>query len=283
MIRPQPNLVVMAGGASSRMKKSLRDARISPEIATTAAKVHKALIPLGKSKRPLIARLLTHAQKAGYTRVYLIVADHDTAFQQWWKQLPATDHLKKLQLYFAFQSTPKNREKPLGTADALYQAMLQYPHLQQSSFTVCNGDNLYGIESLQQLLARRSAPNALIAYDREGLQYPAARIAQFALLQMDAQGFLKGIVEKPKLETLENFRDTEGKLRVSMNIFSLQGDLLFSYFRDCPIDHVRQEKELPQAIINYLHEYPKKIKCFFETSNVPDLTIIDDTISFSDN
>ena len=33
MIRPQPNLVIMAGGASSRMKKSLRDASISPEIA----------------------------------------------------------------------------------------------------------------------------------------------------------------------------------------------------------------------------------------------------------
>ena len=189
MIRPQPNLVVMAGGVSSRMKKSLRDASIPAEIAAIAAKVHKALIPLGKCKRPLIARLLTHAQKAGYTNVYLIVAEHDTAFQQWWKQLPATDPLKKLQLYFAFQNTPNNREKPLGTADALYQAMLQYPQLQQSSFTVCNGDNLYGIESLQQLLAPRSAPNALIAYDREGLQYPAARIAQFALLQMDAQGF----------------------------------------------------------------------------------------------
>lgn len=281
MIRPQPNLVVMVGGASSRMKKSLRDASISPEIAAAAAKVHKALIPLGKSKRPLIARLLTHAQKAGYTTVYLIVAEHDTAFQQWWKQLPATDPLKKLQLYFAFQSTPKNREKPLGTADALYQAMLQYPQLQQSSFTVCNGDNLYGIDSLQQLLAPRSAPNALIAYDREGLQYPAARIAQFALLQMDAQGFLKGIVEKPKLETLENFRDTEGKLRVSMNIFSLQGDLLFSYFRDCPIDPVRQEKELPQALRNYIQEQPKTTRCFPQYAHLPDLTSAADVSSFT--
>ena len=282
MIRPETNLVVMAGGASSRMKKSLRDATISPEIAATAAKVHKALIPLGKSKRPLIALLLTHAQKAGYTTVYLIVAEHDIAFHQWWKQLPATDPLKKLQLYFAFQSTPKNREKPMGTADALYQAMLQYPQLQQSSFTVCNGDNLYGIESLQKLLAPRSAPNALIAYDRKGLQYSAARIAQFALLQTDAQGFLKGIVEKPNFETLESFRDTEGKLRVSMNIFSLQGELLFSYLKNCPIDPVRGEKELPQALINYILEHPKKIKCFFETSNVPDLTIIDDTINFSE-
>ncbi len=281
MIGPKPNLVVMAGGASSRMKKSLRDASISPEIAAAAAKVHKALIPLGKSKRPLIARLMAHAQKAGYTRVYLIVAEHDTAFQQWWKQLPATDPLKKLQLYFAFQSTPKNREKPLGTADALYQAMLQYPQLQQSSFTVCNGDNLYGIDSLQQLLAPRSAPNALIAYDREGLQYPAARIAQFALLQMDARGFLKGIVEKPKLETLENFRDTEGKLRVSMNIFSLQGDLLFSYFRDCPIDRVRQEKELPQALRNYIQEQPKTVSCFPQYAHLPDLTSAADVSSFA--
>lgn len=281
MIRPQSNLVVMAGGASSRMKNSLRGSTLPPEIAATATKVHKALIPLGESKRPLIARLLTHAQEAGYTTVYLIVAEHDTAFQQWWKQLRASDPLKKVQLYFAFQSTPKNREKPLGTADALYQAMLQYPELQQSSFTVCNGDNLYGIASLQQLLAPRTAPNALIAYDREGLEYPAVRIAQFALLQMDTQGFLKGIVEKPKLETLEAYRDTEGKLRVSMNIFSLQGNLLFPYFRDCPLDPVRQEKELPQALRNYIQEQPKTVLCFPKYAHLPDLTSAADLRSFS--
>ena len=281
MIVPQPNLVVMAGGASSRMKNSLKDASIPTEIAATAAKVHKALIPLGKSKQPLIARLLTHAQKAGYASVYLIVSEHDTAFQQWWKKLQAADPLKKLQLHFAFQSTPKNRDKPLGTADALCQAMVQYPELQQSCFTVCNGDNLYGISSLQQLLAPRSAPNALIAYDREGLQYPATRIAQFALLQMDAQGFLKGIVEKPKLETLETYRDTQGKLRVSMNVFSLQGNLLFPYFRDCPLDPVRQEKELPQALRNYIQQHPKTVHCFPQHAHLPDLTSAADVGSFS--
>ena len=61
MIRPQPNLVVMAGGVSSRMKKSLRDASIPAEIAAIAAKVHKALIPLGKIN--IIARLLTMLKK----------------------------------------------------------------------------------------------------------------------------------------------------------------------------------------------------------------------------
>ena len=271
----------MAGGASSRMKRSLSTHALDAKTAQTAAQVHKAMIPLGKSQHPLIYRLLSNALEAGHTSVYIIVAEHDTTFKSWWENLSNTNPLRQLQVSFAYQKTPEDRTKPLGTADALYQALVQYPDLQQGTFTVCNGDNLYDSESFSLLLQVRGTPNALIAYDRDGLAFDTARIAQFAIIQTDTQGHLKNIIEKPEPETLEKYRDGEGKLRVSMNIFSLDGKLLLPFLRDCPLHPTRNEKELPQAIRNYIQHHPKTLRCYPHDVHLPDLTSAADIGRFS--
>ena len=47
-------LVIMAGGASSRMKKSLANVNLSKETKSIAKHSHKSLIPLGEQNRPLL-------------------------------------------------------------------------------------------------------------------------------------------------------------------------------------------------------------------------------------
>ena len=58
-------LVILAGGASSRLKKSLNDVDLDKNVSDLAKSSHKTLIPLGKDKRPLIYFILKNAINAG--------------------------------------------------------------------------------------------------------------------------------------------------------------------------------------------------------------------------
>jgi len=282
MFTPDKNLVIMAGGASSRMKRSLADANLNEDLIQKALKVHKALIPLGKKKLPLLYYLLQHALQAGYQNIYLIVGEADTHFAQWHNALSLDDPLRKLTFYWVYQKIPAGYSKPLGTADALYQALTQYPLLQKQSFTVCNGDNLYDVESLRQLLASRTAPHALMGYDRTGLRFDQERIAKFAVIKTDAENYLTDIIEKPALTEIDAYADTQGILRVSMNIFSFSGNKIFPYLKDCPLHPERQEKELPTAVRNSLAEDPQSIRMFPVKTHLPDLTQAEDIQAFED-
>ena len=282
MFTPDKNLVIMAGGASSRMKRSLADANLNEDLVQTALQVHKALIPLGKKKLPLLYYLLQHALQAGYQNIYLILGEADTHFAQWYNALSLDDPLRKLTFYWVYQKIPAGYSKPLGTADALYQALTQYPLLQKQSFTVCNGDNLYDVESLRQLLASRTAPHALMGYDRAGLRFDQDRIAKFAVIKTDAENYLTDIIEKPALTEIDAYADTQGILRVSMNIFSFSGNKIFPYLKDCPLHPERQEKELPTAVRNSLAEDPQSIRMCPIKTHLPDLTQAEDIQAFED-
>ena len=48
------SLIIMAGGASSRMKRSLHQTQLTEDQKNLAQKAHKSLIPLGKEKNPLL-------------------------------------------------------------------------------------------------------------------------------------------------------------------------------------------------------------------------------------
>ena len=59
------SLLIMAGGASSRMKKSLENSSLSSDQKEVAQRVHKSLIPLGKTQKPLLFHLISNAVAAG--------------------------------------------------------------------------------------------------------------------------------------------------------------------------------------------------------------------------
>ena len=54
--------VVLAGGASSRLKKSLDGINLDRSVSEIAKSSHKTLIPLGDDKRPLLYFILQKTQ-----------------------------------------------------------------------------------------------------------------------------------------------------------------------------------------------------------------------------
>ncbi len=189
------NLIILAGGASSRMKKSLASKNLSEEEIQAANSISKALIGLGKDNRPILDYLLFNAEKAGFRNVYLVVGENSDSFKKYYGD-ESNNTFNNLKLHFATQYIPEKRIKPFGTADALSQALGQYPHLQDETFTVCNSDNLYSVEVFKAL-RKNNNNNAFISYDRDGLLFTMERISRFALVLLDDENYVSDIIEKP--------------------------------------------------------------------------------------
>lgn len=273
----------MVGGASSRMKRSLETADLKESVRIIARKQHKSLIPLGKAGKPLLHYLIQNASNVGYKHVYLITGYENMGFKDLIGKKDYDNNYLNLSVHFAIQDIPEGRQKPMGTADALQQCLDQYPELKTRTFTVCNGDNLYSKEALQDLRKEREAPNALISYGSTGLRFSDERISKFALMDISDKGFLKGIIEKPELDDLTKFRDSEGELRVSMNVFSFLGESIYPHLANCPIHPVRGEKELPEAVRNLVVEQPNGMICYPRSEHIPDLTNAEDIALFDVN
>ncbi len=265
------SLIIMVGGASSRMKRSLKAGEGQKDIMDNIP--HKSLIPVGKNGKPFLYYLLQNAVKSGYAKLYLITSPKNEAFQNLKDNggLPAG-----LEVFLAVQNVPQGRTKPLGTADALQQCLDQYPELKQTTFTVCNGDNLYSVGALKDLRADRTPPHALISYGSSGFEYTEERIAKFAVMDISSDGFLQQIIEKPNVEDVPKYKDASGILRVSMNIFSFSGAEIYPYLKYCPIDPIRDEKELPKAVANLVGEQPRGVFCIPRSEHIPDLTDAND-------
>ncbi len=276
------SLVIMAGGASTRMKRSLENSNLNQNVLDVAKKHHKSLIPLGKKGRPLLYFLLQNAVKAGIKTVYLITSIENQAFKDFIATLKDDNLFDDLEVNFAIQHLVEGREKPLGTADALQQCLEQYGILKKERFTVCNGDNLYDVSALKALSETRVTSNALIAYDGAALGHSQEKITKFALLDFNKDHLLTNIIEKPEGKELREYGRKHDKFWVSMNIFNFQGDFIYPFLCDCPIHPVRGEKELPGAVKTAVTELPGSVLCIPRSEKIPDLTAAQDIASFFD-
>jgi ADP-glucose pyrophosphorylase len=108
------------------------------------------------------------------------------------------------------------------------------------------------------------------------LAFSDERISKFAVMDIDAHGFLKNIIEKPDPLEVERYKDHTGEIRVSMNIFSFNGKLLYPYLKNCPIHPERNEKELPEALRILNHSELKQTICLPVKEHLPDLTSAED-------
>lgn len=277
-MKNQTNLVILAGGASSRMKKkTIATSKLNQEEIKQANERSKGLIGVGINGRPMMDYVLYNAKKAGYRNVIIVTGEKASLFKEYYGKKDKNNNFQGLNISFATQFIPKQREKPFGTADALFQAVEQFPELQNTSFSVCNSDNLYSIAALEALL-ENSTPNALIAYDRDAMLFPSERISRFALAKFSDSGHLLKIIEKPSEENIESYRDIEGKLRVSMNAFKFDGKMIYGYLKNCPIHPERNEKELPTALLNMLVDFPLSVVGIPASEHVPDLTAKEDIL-----
>src|SRR5258708_21845765 len=216
--------VVLARGLGTRMREPEAAARISEDQQRAADAGTKMMIPV--HGRPFLDYVLSALADAGIADVALVVAPaHDGIGAHYAANPPA-----RIALSFVVQPEPR------GTADAVLAAE---PWTEGRPFLAMNADNLYPVPALQAL-ASLDEPG-LPAFDREDLvrsgNIPPERLLAFALVEVDEEGYLTGIVEKPK-DRKETF--------VSMNCWRFDARI-FDACRDVPRS-VRGELELPEAV-----------------------------------
>ncbi|MBT6170258.1 MAG: nucleotidyltransferase [Flavobacteriaceae bacterium] len=264
------SIIIMAAGASSRMKASVDSTILTESQIESANSKSKVLIEFGTESKPFISYSISNMIKSGFNNIYIVTSENAHYFRDNFKDLLKID-LKKCNVKFSIQYLQTNRSKPLGTADAIFQTMEQYPNLKSQSFCVCNGDNLYSIESLKKIKSTKSK-NAFIAYDRDGLKFPKERISSFSIAKLDKENSLIDIIEKPNKLIINKSLDSLGKIRVSMNLFKFHGEDSFSFFKNCPINKKRNEKEIPDVLKQMILKKNKNILGIPVFENVLDLT-----------
>ncbi len=266
----ESQLVILAGGISSRMKKA-SDVALTPALQDDADTKSKAMIGLGESGRPFLDFLLFNVREAGYRDVVIVVGKGDASIRSYYGAKDRGNEFEGLSVSYVVQPVPPGRVKPLGTADALLHALRARPDWAGTRLTVCNSDNLYSRHALKLM---RTAPSgcAMIDYDRRALAFPASRIEQFAVILRDENSRLVSIVEKPGPEDLERARDRSGRIGVSMNIWRFPYDRILPCLEETPLHPVRQEKELPAAVLILLRRWPGSLVTIPLGEHVPDLT-----------
>ena len=204
---------------------------LAPAQAAAAANGAKALMPVGDG-RPFMDYVLTSLANAGLTDVCVVVAPGDQSVRQRYSSDIA---LRRVSIAFAVQSAP------VGTANALLACA---SFVGNSPFVVVNADNYYPADGLR-LLADAGGP-ATLAFSRAGLLrdglIDADRLARYALLEVNDDGYLTDVIEKPDSDTFARYSTAP----ISMNIWRFDPDI-FRACRDVPRS-VRGEFELPMAV-----------------------------------
>lgn len=223
--------IVLARGLGRRMQEADDGAALSREQRQAADAGMKAMMPVGG--RPFLDFILGALADAGLTRVALIVApEHEALRRHYLDAHPPA----RVELELVVQEAPR------GTADAVLAAE---SWTAGEPFLTLNGDNLYPAE----LLARMAALDepGLPVFARSDLVSTSnivdARVQSFALVELDGDGFLARIVEKPRAEQLDR---AGPDALVSMNCWRFDSRI-FGPCREVPLS-TRGEMELPEAV-----------------------------------
>lgn len=184
----------------------------------------KALIPLANGKT-LLEMVLANVVDAGFSDVCLVIGPEHGAIRDYCNE-------NGIDVKFVVQ------EEARGTADAVLAAESA---VGGELFLVVNSDNLYPVESLRRL-CETNRP-AMLAFEREALiersNIAADRIARFATVEIDDDGNLRGIIEKPELVNPRSF--------VSMNAWLFSPEI-FAACRAIEPSPVRKEYEITAAV-----------------------------------
>ena len=264
------NLVILAGGAASRMKVPA-SVTLGADLEGQADRKTKAMIGLGVDGRPLMDYLLENAVAAGYTDTVIVVSPEDRSVRAHYGGRERDNPYRGMEISYAVQEVPAGRSKPAGTADALLQALRTRPDWAGQQFTVCNSDNLYSRAAFE-LLRTTNAECAMIDYDREGLLFSRERIEAFAVIVTNPDGTLRTITEKPDAAHIAQTREATGRVGVSMNIWRFVFDRILPFLEAVPYHPLRKEKELPTAVMMMLGAGTASVQTIPLREHVPDLT-----------
>lgn len=192
------------------------------------------MMPIGEGMtRPFLDYVLSALADAGCTRVCFIVAPDHRAIRDYYEGPGKPSRVK---IEYAVQPIAD------GTARAVLCAQ-QFAGA--DPFLVLNSDNLYPAPVLRSLV--ELGEPGLPAYQIDSLVresgFPRERVVGFAAIEVDDQGYLTRIVEKPGAE----YYDRAGsRSLISMNVWRFD-ERIFAACRDVPLSS-RGEYELPEAV-----------------------------------
>jgi len=226
--------VLLARGLGSRMKQGGERAALSESQAKAAAAGAKGMMPIGAGiERPFLDHVLTALADAGCTSVCFVVAPEHAAIRDYYS---GAGRPSRLRIEYAVQPIAD------GTARAVQSAQ---PYAARDPFLVLNSDNLYPVSVLRALVELDEP--GLPAYARDTLVhdsgFPPDRVEAFAAIEVDSDGCLTRIVEKPGRE----YCAAAGTgVLISMNVWRFD-HRIFDACRDVPLSK-RGEYELPEAV-----------------------------------
>lgn len=227
--------VLLARGLGSRMKQEGGHAALTPDQAAAAAHGAKGMMPIGDPSlaHPFLDYVLSALADAGCTDVCFVVAPDHRAIRDYYD---GAGRPTRLRVSYAVQEVAD------GTACAVLAARA---FAGRDPFLVLNSDNLYPARVLRALIALDGP--GLPAYRRESLVhesgFPPDRVIGFAAIEVDRDGYLKRIVEKPG----RAYYDAAGPdVLISMNVWRFD-ERIFEACRDVPLSP-RGEYELPEAV-----------------------------------
>ena len=245
--------VVLARGLGTRMRKEDASAALSREQMAAADAGIKSMIRIG---RPFMDYILSGLADAGYSEACLVIGPEHQMVRDYYRDHPP----QRSRIRFAVQ------EKPLGTADAVLSAR---DAIGDELFLVVNSGNYYPVRVLADL--RELTQPGVALFERARLvaesNIPEERVAKFALAQVDAEGFLERIHEKPFEEMVRALGPAAG---VSMNCWLFSP----SIFRACLsiVPSARGELELTDAVQYSIDVLKEKFKALTYQSPVLDLS-----------
>lgn len=225
---------------------------LSSEQSAAADAGVKAMIPID---RPFLDYALSAYADAGITDICLVIGPSHDVVREYYSRINAT----RVAISFAVQA------QPIGVANAVLCAR---EFAGDDTFIVVNGDNYYPSPVIARL--REMHAPGLPAYSREGLlragQIEPQRLAAYALLDIDDDGVLRRIVEKPNAEEFAAMPHAP----VSLNSWSFDR-AIFEACARVP-KSPRGEFELPGAVQFAIDHLGAKFRTFPVDESVLDLS-----------
>ena len=224
------------------MKEPAEAVGLTPIQAAAAAAGAKGMMPVGNPStalgavghvRPFLDYMLSALADAGCHEVCLVVAPDYSAIREYYT---GAGRPERVRIAYAVQEIANGTARAVTAAQAFAG---------RDPFLVLNSDNLYPAPVLRSLI-ELDGPG-LPAYHRDSLVrdsgFPPDRVISFAAIEVDPQGYLTRIVEKPGRE----YYEAAGPAAlISMNVWRFD-ERMFDACRDVPLSK-RGEYELPEAV-----------------------------------
>jgi glucose-1-phosphate thymidylyltransferase len=249
--------VVLARGLGTRMRREAdagADA-LTAEQRAAAARGAKGMMPLGA--RPFLDYVLSALADAGIADVTLVIGPEHDQVRDYFTRIAVPERVR---VHFAVQAEPR------GTADAVLAAR---GVVHDAPFLALNSDNYYPLEAYRTLAAL-GAPG-LVAFEEHALVRDGGiereRVLRYALLDVDDDGWLRAIREKPAEDDPLARR---AERWISMNLWSFTPRIFEACERTMPSE--RGELEIQSAVMIAIHELGDRFRVLPMRAGVLDLS-----------